>query len=284
MATSIFRDASPPFVVFSENDSGMAIIPAALMGGGTRVGLIGEALFDYRTVMSVGDDAALRNAWAEIASLNLPLHFYSLRGEHEQQRLSEFDPQFFCNALRACPTQQSYDDFQRQHTRLASRARRIARKGLGLHQYNGSDSALIRTIYELKSHQPTPQGNLFANPLRREFMVQVAAAQPHACEVYTYETAGSLVSAIVVFRHENVRHCYTVYYDTRWADLSPGQILLYEITARSFAEGVTCDFMTGEYPYKARVATSAVPLYRVEASVETITAVAQGRVEAERAA
>jgi CelD/BcsL family acetyltransferase involved in cellulose biosynthesis len=67
-----------------------------------------------------------------------------------------------------------------------------------------------------------------------------------------------------------VRHCYTIYYDSRWSDFSPGQLLLFEVAARSLAEGLDCDFMTGEYPYKNRVATARVPLFTVQAGAAAL--------------
>lgn len=279
LAVAMFAATALPYIVAAESDSSAAIIPAALMAGGTCVGLLGEALFDYRDILSAGDETAQRSAWSSVAGLHLPLSFYSLRGASSQQRWSEFEPKFFCNSLYANPSDMNADVYRQHHSRLASRTRRLRRKGIELHRYNGSDSTVIRTIYEKKSQQPTPQGNLFVDPRRREFMVQVAAADPAACEVFTYETAGELVAALVTFRHQEMRHLYTVYYDVRWADLSPGQLIVYEVTALSLADGLTCDFMTGEYPYKARVSTGSVPLYRVTTTPETLSAIASGNVE-----
>ncbi len=277
MALSMFATTAAPRIVLAESDSGLAIIPAALSAGGTSLGLIGEELFDYRDVLQEGDGNVLRHAWGELASLSLPLDFYSLRGELAQRRWAEFEPQPFCNSLYASPSDVTAAEFREHHSRLQSRERKLLRKGITLRQHDGSSSALLKLIYERKSAQPTPQGNLFTDERRREFMVRVAAADPASCEIFTYETAGELVAAVVTFRHQNVRHFYTVYYDVRWSSLSPGQLLVYEVTARSLAAGLTCDFLTGEYPYKKRVATGSVPLYRVMATPETIAAVAEER-------
>ena len=87
------------------------------------------------------------------------------------------------------------------------------------------------------------------------------------------------MSALVTFRDRHVRRFYTVFYDQAFADYSPGNILLFEICRRTLEESMDCDMMTGEQPYKQRLATSAVPLYRVQASAETLAAVGRARVE-----
>lgn len=56
-------------------------------------------------------------------------------------------------------------------------------------------------------------------------------------------------------------------------ELFPGQLLLYEVAAQSLAEGLDCDFLTGEYPYKNRVATARVPLFTVEAAAAALPAI-----------
>jgi len=43
-------------------------------------------------------------------------------------------------------------------------------------------------------------------------------------------------------------------------------VLLFDVVTESLREGLDCDFMTGEYPYKNRIATEMVPLYRVRAT------------------
>jgi CelD/BcsL family acetyltransferase involved in cellulose biosynthesis len=128
----------------------------------------------------------------------------------------------------------------------------------------------VRFIYETKGKQATPSENLFQDRMRREFMVRIAAEAGARCDVYTYETNSELVAALVAFRGDGVRHCYTTYYDSRWYDFSPGQLLLFEVAALSLAEGLDCDFMTGEYPYKNRLATARVPLFTVEAGAEAL--------------
>ncbi|MDX2103687.1 MAG: GNAT family N-acetyltransferase [Alphaproteobacteria bacterium] len=53
-------------------------------------------------------------------------------------------------------------------------------------------------------------------------------------------------------------------YDPRWADRSPGHVLLWTLIERAFAEGLAgIDLLRGAEPYKAMWATQAAPLGRV---------------------
>src|SRR5262249_11531800 len=51
---------------------------------------------------------------------------------------------------------------------------------------------------------------------------------------------------------------------------SPALSLIYEVTRRSLAAGLDCDYMTGEQPYKMRLATASNPLYRLQATPEQL--------------
>ena len=94
--------------------------------------------------------------------------------------------------------------------------------------------------------------------------------------MYTLESAGTLVSALVTFRDGKVRRFYTTYYAQEWAHYSPGVALLYEATRRSLRQGFDCDYMTGEQPHKMRFANSVTPLYRVSATAEQLAEIASG--------
>jgi CelD/BcsL family acetyltransferase involved in cellulose biosynthesis len=50
--------------------------------------------------------------------------------------------------------------------------------------------------------------------------------------------------------------------------------LLFEVARSSLAHGLDCDFMTGEQPYKVRLATSRCPLFSVAASAQTLRSIA----------
>jgi len=108
------------------------------------------------------------------------------------------------------------------HTRLGRHTRRIAKQTVTFRHHAGNERELVRFIFETKGKQATPSANLFQDRVRQEFMVRVAAEEGSRCDVYTYETNSELVAALVAFRDDAVRHCYTIYYDSRWSDLSSG--------------------------------------------------------------
>lgn len=88
---------------------------------------------------------------------------------------------------------------------------------------------------------------------------------------------------MVTFKHRETRHFYTTYFDNRWAQFSPGQALLYETAGVTLSEGLDCDFMTGEQPYKVRLGTNIVPLYRASASAERLAEIGAGIETSEHA-
>ncbi len=167
-------------------------------------------------------------------------------------------------------TEQCRDEFLGAHSRLRRHARRLADRGAMLRRHAGGERELARFIYESKGQQAASHENLFQDPSRREFMIQIAAEEESRCEIFTYETHTQLVAAMVTFRDDQVRHFYTTYYDARWADFSPGQLLLFEASAITLAEGLDCDYMTGESLFKNRLATSRVPLWRIEVPAEEL--------------
>jgi CelD/BcsL family acetyltransferase involved in cellulose biosynthesis len=135
---------------------------------------------------------------------------------------------------------------------------------------------------------PLPGASDPATRLRVVGSPELRSAPPGtnaSCEVFTLERSGALIAALVTFIDRRrsgspasadlapagvVRRFYTVYFDTAWAKSSPGHALVYEVARQSLAEGLDCDFMTGEQPYKMRLATSSAPLFHLEASVETL--------------
>jgi hypothetical protein len=252
-------------------------------------------------VLHAGDEAVLAHAWQRLADLGRPFSLLALRGEQSRwrwrrARLRPFalapcarlhdlwpKPESATGAkpggapnLKAIPIavppdpQRSCDNFLRRHSRLGRHARRLAREGVVLRRHPGSHAELVRFIYQSKGSQATAKENLFREASRREFMISIAAEEGPRCEVFTYETNGQLISALVTFRNDDaaVRYFYTTYYDERWARFSPGQLLLFEASAISLAEGLDCDYLTGESLFKNRLATARVPLWEVETSVE----------------
>ncbi|HEV7673325.1 MAG TPA: GNAT family N-acetyltransferase, partial [Candidatus Angelobacter sp.] len=63
---------------------------------------------------------------------------------------------------------------------------------------------------------------------------------------------------------------YTGWFAAEYEKHSPALALIYEITRQSLANGLDCDYMTGEQPYKMRLATNLVALYKVRASSEKL--------------
>jgi len=266
LAANIFAAREEPYVVCMHTDSGAAIIPAAIVDFG--VTLLGEALFDYRDVLHVGDPELLRLAWQEIAALKLPLFFTALRGEQCSLTWHEFKPEKFVGAPCVQLADMDADRFASAHSRLGSRFRRLLRKGVELQQQAAPSSDLIHHIYQLKAAQ-TPN-NLFRDPARVKFMTAVMEAACECCELYTLNWGGEIVAALVTFRDGDTRRFYGTYYDHEWAHFSPGIVLLFEATRRSLAEGLNCDYMTGEQSHKTRLATGSVPLFRIESSWENL--------------
>jgi hypothetical protein len=273
-------------IIHAENDSGAAIIPACISSN--RISLLGEALFDYRDVLAVGDRDVVRRAWQQVAIANRLLWVTALHGDQARRNWEElgFTASPFCHAPAVRRTDISADDFPKTHARSARLLRRLARSGVEAQTHNGGESTLVRGIYEAKSRQMagTP-GNLFADRRRIDFMVAVAAADP-GCEIFTLETAGALVAALVTFRDElhSVRRFYTVYYDHAWAHQSPGVALIFEVTRRSLEQGLDCDYLTGEQPHKTRFATHLAPLFRVEAEAAELARISRPAPALQRAA
>ncbi len=276
-AAAVFAGREEPCVILAESDSGAVIIPAAVSRH-RQISFLGDVLFDYRDVLSTGDPELERTAWARLAQLGMPLSLVSIRGEQRRDDWSEFSPRFFCHAPEIPVLHTSSDDLAAAHRRLGRFWRRALRSGAELRHYDGTAADLLRWIYRQKAAQlgPGPE-NLFVDPLRGEFMVAVCAADPSACEMFSLEKDGRVMSALVTFRDRRARRFYTVFYDPDFAAYSPGNILLFEICRRTLQEGLDCDLMTGEQAYKQRLATSTVPLFRVDVSAETLAAVADGR-------
>ncbi len=274
LAARIFADRAHPMIIHAESENGAAIIPACVAGG--CIYFLGDVLFDYRDTMSAGDEEVLRRAWQQVAAEHWPLSVTAIHGQQAPtwERLG-FSLRTFANAPGVRCADISADEFEAKHSRSVRLLRRLARDGVELRSHQGNQVALVRHIYESKAHQ-SPDRCLFSDSARVEFMVAIAGQDPR-CEIYTLETAGTLVAALVTFRDQVVRRFYTIYHDHRWADHSPGVALIYEVTRRSLAEGLDCDYMTGEQSHKLRFATHSVPLFRSEATPQQLLRIAHCR-------
>jgi CelD/BcsL family acetyltransferase involved in cellulose biosynthesis len=263
-------------IVYAEGQEGAALIPGVAEQGG--LAFLGDAMFDYRDVLACGEPSALRQAWSQLAGLGLRFSLNGLRGVSRlpRWRMLGFEPQPFVSAPRARRADCTAEEFPARHVRSRRLLQRLISAGAELRRYSGAASALVRHIYERKAKQSLRSGeNLFANSDRVDFMVALAALNPADCEIFTLESGACLVAALVCFRDSGVRRFYTIDYDRKWASYSPGVALVFEATRCSLAEGLDCDYMTGEQPHKMRFATSSEPLFRIEASCRDLHRIAK---------
>ncbi len=285
LAARIFSHREPVNVVYVENGGGAAIIPAVLAGNGTRIAFLGETLFDYRDVLFAGDAQVLECAWEELAALGLPFSLTALRGQGNWALWRDFNPQPFCDAPCVTLEDCNAEQFAGFHSRLGRQIRRLERQGCRLERYPGSASELLAWIYRQKAAQmPADAHNLFTDQSRIHFVVAAALTEPDSWDIFTLQRDAQVVAALVTIRDGDTRRFYTVYYDHGWAHYSPGIALLFEATRLSLAEGLNCDYMTGEQSHKTRLATSRVPLFRVDVSNEQLRRLVHPELAVEPAA
>lgn len=256
-----------PCVVFSESDTGAALIPASIAPSGLT--MLGEALFDYRNLLCAGTEEAVQVALAQLGELHMPLAFTALRGNEAMSQWAALGTEPFASAPQVLLAEITPETFVSKHSRLLRTLRQLSNLGVVLRQHKGSASQLTARIYELKAKQINGAESVFRDPARRQFMV-AACAMDETCDIFTLESHTTLVAALVTFRDCGIRRFYTIYFDRQWARYSPGTALLFEVTSRSLAEGLDCDYMTGEQPHKLRFMTSTVPLFRVAASAQAL--------------
>jgi CelD/BcsL family acetyltransferase involved in cellulose biosynthesis len=113
--------------------------------------------------------------------------------------------------------------------------------------------------------------SLFHDPARIEFLVSAAAQMPETFEIFTLEKGPILAAAVVTLLDRGTRRFYTGWFAPEYEKHSPALALIYEITRQSLAAGLDCDYMTGEQPYKMRLATSSMPLYKLRATAEELS-------------
>ncbi len=243
----------------------MAIIPAVRRE--RELGLIGEALFDYRDVLSVGSGEVLEAAWRELAKLGMKLEVTALRGKQTCGRWEGLVPRVFCNAPTTRRCDLSAVEFVAGHKKAAKASRRLARQGLRLIRREREFDRLAEWVYRRKTEWRGVGENLFLDRRRQAFMCKVINSNVIDCKIWSYETVNDQIAAVLVtFDHGSVRHFYTIHHDPLWEQFSPGQVMIFDVTRETLTDGMDVDFMTGEYPYKNRLATATVPLFRVEAS------------------
>jgi CelD/BcsL family acetyltransferase involved in cellulose biosynthesis len=264
IAAEWFSPRESPHVVMVESDAGIAIIPAVRRE--RELGLIGETLFDYRDVLIAGEPKLLERAWHELARLGMPLQVTALRGHPVQARWQNLHPTEFCNAPTTRRCDLSAAEFVTAHPKAAKASRRLAREGLSLLRRERDLQPIAEWIYRHKAEWSGHSENLFRDSLRQDLMLYITSSGVCDCTIWSYETReGDVAAALVTFRHGQFRHLYTIHHDDRWDRFSPGQVMIFDVTRESLAEGLDVDFMTGEYPYKNRLATAMVPLFQVAA-------------------
>jgi CelD/BcsL family acetyltransferase involved in cellulose biosynthesis len=270
LAARIFGRREEPFVVSAEASYGAAIVPAVLRHSDRTVRLLGEELFDYRGFLHDGEDEVLRSALATLGQLESPLEVVAVRECDRRAVMEELNLTPFTAAPGVTTSDITAEKFASLHVRLGRNLRRFQNQGFELKAHSGKNSDLLRSVYERKAAQDAT--SLFHDRCRIDFIVEAARLRPESCETFTLESGSRLAAALVTFRDDACRRFYTCYFDPEFSKLSPSMTLIHEVTKQSLAAGLSCDYMTGEQPYKLRMATSSVQLYRLQASAEQLAA------------
>ena len=234
-ALRVFQKREVPRIVVLEGDAGVVLLPCVIGQKCQTIHLAGEALFDYRNALLRGDEKLLQNAWEILGDWGYDFEFKALIGEESRQPWDRLPVRFFTNAPGIRAAGLPVEKFLSSHSRLGRHTRRIRKQGVTMRRHPGTNRALVKLIYDLKAEQEVA-GNLFRDPLRREFMVEIAGRPEVPCDIFTYETSTALVAALLTFRDGSVRRCYTTYFDQEWASYSPGQVLLFDVVAESLRE------------------------------------------------
>jgi CelD/BcsL family acetyltransferase involved in cellulose biosynthesis len=275
LAAARFAEREEPYVVCAESERGAAIVPAVLRQSDGSIRLLGEELFDYRTFLHSGDDEVLRTALATLGEVGRPLEIVAMREREIDGITDELDLTPFAAAPGVSYAHVSAEQFAAGHSRLARNLRRMERSGFALRAYDGDNPHLLRSIYAAKAQQV--EASLFHDSERIEFMVSAAGLMPGVFEIFTLENGSQVAAALVTLRDQGWRRFYTGWFDPEHEKHSPALALIFEITRQSLANGLDCDYMTGEQPYKMRLATNSVQLYRVRATAEKLAASARAK-------
>jgi len=279
-AAQIFAGREQPFVVCAEASYGAAIVPAVVRIRDGALRLLGEELFDYRAFLHRGDPAVLLGALAVLAEQGIGLEVVALR-EADCDRVPDGLPLVpFSAAPVVRHRQLSAQEFADQHTRLGRNLRRLQRLGLEIKTCGGNELRLLRAIYERKAAQSAT--SLFRDPLRVAFMAKAAQVMPERFEIFTLRSGSSMAAALVVLRDPGVRRFYTGWFAPELNQHSPAMTLIFEVTRQTLAAGLDCDYMTGEQPYKLRLAGDSEPLYRLTATAGQLAALAGKAALAQR--
>lgn len=266
LAVETFRDESPYFVA-AESDSSAAILPVVIRND--SLGLAGGPLFDYREPICVGNDSAFVAALDVLSGLNLSLRVNGIQ-RSARKELEHLSPQSWTAAPYVSPRDLSAEQFEERHARGRRALRRLNDIGATVETLKGTPQ-LLETLYREKGKEPASWGeNLFRDERCVAFMRAVASLPSTKCEVFQLGFNGNRIATLVTFIDGGTRRFYTTWMDPAWSRHSPGIALLFEATRLTLEQGLECDYMTGEQPYKLRFATGSEPLYKVEVSAQQL--------------
>jgi CelD/BcsL family acetyltransferase involved in cellulose biosynthesis len=272
LAASRFAEREEPYVVCAESSGGAAIVPAAVRHREGTIRLLGEELFDYRTLLHIGDDLVLWAALGALAEVGRSMEIVAMREGDRGSVIDELELLPFAAAPGVRCGELSAEEFAAAHNRLGRNLRRMERLGFTVRSYDGANAQLVRWIYQEKAGQSA--SSLFHDGARIEFMVSAAGLMPGVFEIFTLEKNGTeIAAAVVTLRECGCRRFYTGWFAPAYEKHSPALALIFEITRQSLADGLDCDYMTGEQPYKLRLATKSVALYRVRATTDELAAI-----------
>ena len=269
LALETFPDQAPRFVAV-ETDSSVAVLPLIIQDDALT--LAGSPLFDYRDAVCSGDPSALEAALESAASFGLSLSITGVRGRKAAARWSLLSPQGWSAAPSVSRQLISPEMFAAKHARSRRALRRLSDLGAQVRKVRAT-ADFVERIYREKAKEPAGWGtNVFRDERCIEFMRAVVAVPNTRCELFSLEVGNQPIAALVTFVDRGVRRFYTTWMDAGWSQHSPGIALLFEATRLTLEEGLDCDYMTGEQPYKLRFATGSESLYQIEASVGQLSA------------
>jgi CelD/BcsL family acetyltransferase involved in cellulose biosynthesis len=278
LALQTFSDQKPIFIT-AESDSSIAILP--LVEHNRALTLAGSPLFDYRDAICAGDSSAFEAALEKLATLKLPFYCEGIRGGEATGRWSRLRPQPWTAAPFVARQMITPEAFAAKHTRSSRALRRLTGQGAQVRRAKATPED-VESIYQEKAKEPAGWGmNVFRDKRCIDFMRTVVTLPNTRCDLFFLEVAGEPIAALVTFFDRDTRRFYTTWMDVAWSRHSPGIALLFEATRLTLEEGLDCDYMTGEQPYKLRFTTESEPLYNIEANVEQLSALKRGTEEPE---
>jgi len=278
LALRTFADQPFGFVA-AEGGSSIAILPLVVHDG--KLTFAGGPLFDYRDAICAGDSSALEAALESAASFGLPLSIAGVRGRAGAARWLRLSPKPWTAAPFVSRRLATPEVFAVTHARGRRALRRLTDLDAQVRKARATPAAVAR-IYREKAKEPPGWGvNLFRDERCIEFMRAAVTLPNSRCELFLLEVAEQPIAALVTFVDHGVRRFYTTWMDPAWSKHSPGIALLFEATRLTLEEGLDCDYMTGEQPYKLRFATGSEPLYKIEASASQLSALKRETEEIE---